>query len=205
MEIAIGAQVLCADGLCGRSTYVIVDAVTQQVTHVVVREEGMAAGQRLVPTRIVAESTAQAIHLRCTKGELKAMRAFVEYSYDPGAEPFDMYEADQYWVWPYSLPEMPIAIEHESIPPGELAIERGTGVQAQDGHVGRVDEFLVDAASGRITHLVMREGHLWGKRDVTIPVSAVDRIEDDTVYLKLHKREIEALPTVPVRRPRRRS
>jgi hypothetical protein len=48
--------------------------------------------------------------------------------------------------------------------------------------------------------LVLREGHLWGKKDVTIPVSEIDRITDDAVYLKLRKKVIATLPTVPVRR-----
>jgi sporulation protein YlmC with PRC-barrel domain len=67
-----------------------------------------------------------------------------------------------------------------------------------------VDEFLVDPGSGQITHLALREGHLWGRRDVTIPVSAIDRIEDDIVYLKLDKAAIAALPAIPVRRPKGR-
>jgi sporulation protein YlmC with PRC-barrel domain len=73
-------------------------------------------------------------------------------------------------------------------------------VEATDGHVGRVDKFLVDQATGHITHLVLREGHLWGQKDVTAPISQIDHIEEDTVYLKLDKHAIESLPTIPVRR-----
>jgi len=51
-----------------------------------------------------------------------------------------------------------------------------------------------------ITHLVLREGHLWGEKDVTIPVSQIDHIEEGTVHLKLSKPDIEALPAIPVRR-----
>jgi hypothetical protein len=35
---------------------------------------------------------------------------------------------------------------------------------------------------------------------VTIPVSQIERITEDTVYLKLDKKSIEALPVIPVRR-----
>jgi len=73
-------------------------------------------------------------------------------------------------------------------------------VEASDGRIGRVDEFLVDPVTGQISHLILREGHLWGKRDITIPVSEIERIEDDSVHLKLDKQSIEALPAVPVRR-----
>jgi hypothetical protein len=63
-----------------------------------------------------------------------------------------------------------------------------------------VDEFVVEPASGNISHLVMRDGHLWEQQEVTIPVSAIERIEADTVLLKLDKHAVEALPTVPVKR-----
>jgi hypothetical protein len=66
--------------------------------------------------------------------------------------------------------------------------------------VGRVDEFLIDPENDHITHLVMREGHLWGQKDVTIPISEIDRIEGDSVYLKLSKDEVEALPAIPMHR-----
>lgn len=112
------------------------------------------------------------------------------------------YEPDEYVMFPCVTPAMPIALplEHERIPPGELAVRRGAKVEASDGHVGRVTEFLVDPTDGHITHLVLREGHLWGSKDVTIPVSQIDRIEEDAVYVKLNKRGIEALPAVPVKR-----
>ena len=111
------------------------------------------------------------------------------------------YKADEYWLWPYALPESDvIPLEYERTPPGELAIRRGAHVQATDGRVGQVDEFLIDPVNEHITHLVLREGHLWGQKDVTIPISEIDRFEEDTVYLKLDKDQIEALPTVSVRR-----
>jgi sporulation protein YlmC with PRC-barrel domain len=109
---------------------------------------------------------------------------------------------DVYLVWPYHIPELDttIPVTHQRIPHGELAVHRGARVEATDGHVGRVDEFLVDPVDTHITHLVLREGHLWGQKDVTIPVSHIDRIEEDTVYLKLDKHNVGALPAIPIRR-----
>lgn len=88
----------------------------------------------------------------------------------------------------------------KAVPPGELAVRRGARVEATDGRVGWVDEFVVDPDSGHITHLTMRKGHLWGDEEVSIPVSEIGRIAEDVVYLKLGKRQIEALPVVQVRR-----
>jgi hypothetical protein len=79
-------------------------------------------------------------------------------------------------------------------------VRRGTRVEATDGYVGQVDEFVVDPGNGHITHLVMREGHLWGKKDVVIPVSAMGDTHTDTVFLKLTKLQIESLPNFPLHR-----
>jgi len=82
-----------------------------------------------------------------------------------------------------------------------LAVYRGARVEATDGKAGMLGEFLVNPLTGHISHLILMEGHLWGKKEVTIPVSAIDRIEEDTVYLKLDKKAVESLPSEPVRRP----
>jgi sporulation protein YlmC with PRC-barrel domain len=91
-------------------------------------------------------------------------------------------------------------VEHLQIPPGELAVQRGASVEATDGYVGKVAEFVVDPKSRHITHLVLREGHLWGKKDVIIPLSAMGEIRDDSVFLNIDKDQIELLPTFLVHR-----
>jgi hypothetical protein len=106
-----------------------------------------------------------------------------------------------YWAWPYSVPPRTqvVAIQHKKVPLGELAIEHGTRVEATDGRVGRVDELIVHPEDEHITHVVMREGHLWGQREIAIPISEIDRIADDAVHLKLSKDQVEALPASSVR------
>lgn len=91
-------------------------------------------------------------------------------------------------------------LKHERIPSGELAVRRGARVKATDGQVGRVDEFLAEPATRHIAHLVLREGHLWSQKDAMIPISEIDRVGEDAVYLKLDKRAIESLSAIPVRR-----
>ena len=103
---------------------------------------------------------------------------------------------------PYVVPETTVkeAEEHLQIPPGELAVRRGTRVEATDGFVGKVDEFVINPMNNQITHLVLREGHLWGKKDVIIPLSVMSDTRKDTVLLKLNKNQIESLPTFPLER-----
>lgn len=84
----------------------------------------------------------------------------------------------------------------ERVPAGELAVHRGTEVNATDGQVGKVAGLLLDEDSGEVTHMVLEEGHLWGKKDVALPLTDIDRVEDDVVYLNLDKKTIGEMPAV---------
>lgn len=191
MDIPINVEVLCRDGQCGHSTHVILNPTNDQVTHVVVQEYAFSDDERLIPVDQILESSPQMIQLRCCKGDLAQMEHFTEAEFIPMAYPHG------FWYATTAEPSVFI-VEHELVPLGELAIDRGARVVAKDGPIGHVDEFLIDPASQFITHLVLREGHFWGQKEVTIPLAQIERIEDDTVYLKLSKSEIEKLPKTPL-------
>jgi sporulation protein YlmC with PRC-barrel domain len=208
MEIPLNVQVECTDGVYGRSAYVLINPVNDKVTHLVVREDA-SSSEYIVPVDLMDETIADKIRLHCSKAELKKMPPFIKttfieekvpdmkYNYPGG-----LYGGGSYFYLPYVVSERAEykATEHQQIPPGELAVRRGTRVEATDGYVGRVDEFVVNPENSHITHLVMREGHLWGKKDVIIPLSAMGDTHDDTVFLKLDKHQIEALPPFPLHR-----
>jgi PRC-barrel domain len=213
MEIPLQAQVECTDGVCGRSVYVLINPVIDQVTHLVVREDALPNKEYIVPVDIVSETIADTIQLRCSKAELEKMDPFVQTEFvrekmsdlDMGYDRGFGYGGGDNYYWPYASSGSTVVVstEYQQIPPGELAVRRGTPVEATDGHVGRVDEFVVNPENGYITHLVMREGHLWGQKDVIIPVSAMKATGDtyeDAVFLNIDKRQIESLPTFPVHR-----
>jgi uncharacterized membrane protein len=80
------------------------------------------------------------------------------------------------------------------------AVQPGAHVEATDGRVGVVSELGAAEAGYDASHFVLQEGHLWGKKVVTLPLSAIDRVEGDTVYLKLDKKAIEKLPTIPLKK-----
>jgi sporulation protein YlmC with PRC-barrel domain len=193
MDIPINVEVICCDGHCGHSTHVILNPKTEQVTHVVVQEYTFSDDQRLIPVDQIVESTPQEIHLSCCKDDLARMEPFTKAEFIPAASPHG------FWYTVTTEPSVFI-LEHELVPEGEEAIDRGAQVVATDGPIGHVDEFIIDPTSQLITHLVLREGHLWGQKEVTIPVAQIKRIEDDTVYLKLSKNEIEVLPKTPMPR-----
>jgi hypothetical protein len=169
VEIPLNAQVECTDGVCGRSVYVLINPVIDQVTHLVVKQDSSPNTEYIVPVDFVAETIPDTIRLRCSKAELEKMDPFIKTTFIEEKVPdrsfgygSGMYGMGSYYYLPYVTPERTVyeSKEYQQIPPGELAVHRGTRVEATDGFVGHVDEFVMNPENGHITHLVMREGHL---------------------------------------------
>jgi len=202
MDIPINVKVSCESEIVGRSICIIINPINHKVTHVVVKMEPFPHTERLVAVDLIEESTPDNIQLACKKEDLKGMQPFVEFRFLPGDETDQEYTVASYRLWPYALPiDEPIPVEYEHIPSGEIAFHRGSQVKATDGTVGQIDEFLIDPKSELITHLILREGHLWGKKEISIPISEIDHIGEDVIYLKLDRHAIEALPRIPARHP----
>ncbi len=203
IKIPINAAVECTDGKVGISTHVIIDPTSRKITHLVVgEEEPIAPKNWLVPTNLVSETSRELIRLSLTKEELDKLEPFEGLHYIEVAQDEGDYPADAYYLSPFVSPlktdYVPLVVER--IPQGEIAINRGALIQATDGYVGRLSEFLVDPESGEITHLIRQEGHLWGKQEITIPVSVIDKTVENMIFLTLDKNEVAYLPTIPLRR-----
>jgi PRC-barrel domain len=208
MEIPLNAQVDCTDGICGRSTFVLINPVVGEVSHLVVKADVYPHKEYIVPVDKVMDTIADTIRLSCSRADINKMDPFIVTRYIKNKMPAQsveysgMYGAGSSYYFPYNTPDVPVStpVKFQEIPAGELAIYRGTRVEATDGYVGKVDEFVVNPENCHITHLVMREGHLWGSKDVIIPLSAIEKSYEETVYLKLSKHEIAALPSFPLHR-----
>ncbi len=189
MEIPINAEVKCTDGVCGRSTRIVVNPANRQVTHVVVKLADWPHTERLVPIELVRGGGTKSLELNCTSGHLITLKHFVDTRYVRESHPNP--------VAPGALPiNVLVSKEFYRIPEGELAVQKGAHVLATDGAIGRVDELVIDPATNQITHLIVQAGHLWDQRDIAIPVSAIDRIDANVVHLKLDKRALKELPHV---------
>jgi sporulation protein YlmC with PRC-barrel domain len=199
MDISINARVNCSDGPCGQVRRVIIKPTTEEITHLVISNEMIPETEYMVSIGRVSGSTPSLIRLSSSREELSKMPIFDKEEFVPAF--MTTFNGLPYMMWPYYAPMFSnIPLEKEHIPADELVIRRGAQVEATDGHIGRVDEFLINPKNDHITHLVMREGHLWGQKDVTIPVDKIERYINNTVHLKLNKNEIEQLPSIPIRR-----
>jgi hypothetical protein len=197
MDIPLNAKVSCSDGTCGRSTYLVLMPTNEEITHVVVSDDSFPETEYLVPVDHIVESTPESIRLNCSHAELSKLPIFNQVEFIPSD--LEIAHGSSYMMWPFVVPQAyGITLENEHISVNELAIRRGANVEATDGHVGHVDEFLINPLDDTITHLVLREGHLWGQKNITIPLSQIDHIDENTVWLKLDMQSIERLPAIPI-------
>jgi sporulation protein YlmC with PRC-barrel domain len=191
-DIPLKANVRCSDGACGKSTNVIINPVTHKVTHIVVQDKSLPENPtRMVPIGMVAGTTRTQITLSCTINDVAHMPPFKVTKLFQESAPGQAWESEAAFTYP---------VDEVNIATDEIALTSGMEIEASDGKVGKLDELVMDQKNGEITHLLMREGHLWGVKDVTVPISAVDTTDGKTIYLKLDKKAVKALPTAPVKR-----
>ncbi len=203
IDLPIKAAVLCSDGMAGFSTYIIGNPINNQVTHLVVKSIRPPFPEYLVPVDKVIETTPNQIKLKCTRDEMEKMEPFEVEEYIRTTYPH--YLALPYYQYVSVITEdvvEDVPVKHHNVPRGEteFAVWRGAKVQATDGYIGQVDELLINGNNMRVTHLVLLERHIFAHREITIPVSQIERIVDDTIYLKLDRKSIEELPTTPTQR-----
>ncbi len=206
MQFMIGAEVSGTDGECGEVSRVVVDPVARAVTHLVVEPKHRQGLGRLVPLDLV-NVTAAGIGLRCTVAEYEMLGAAEETQFLPGTTDYDGYGKGQVLNWPYytwdggmGVGNISEPVVFDKIPPGEVAIRRGEQVHATDGDIGKVQGLVVAAGDHQVTHVLLQEGHLWGRKDVAIPVGAVIDV-DDGIRLNLTKQQVQDLPAADVAPP----
>ena len=76
-------------------------------------------------------------------------------------------------------------------------MRRNERVFATDGEIGRVEGLVIDPRNHHVSHVLLQEGHLFGRREVTVPIGAitVTRVED-SVQLNITKQQVASLPPV---------
>jgi sporulation protein YlmC with PRC-barrel domain len=218
VRLELGSPVNCTDGPFGKLADVVIDPTKRRVTHLVVEPEGDSGKARLVPIELASagEGEPAAISVRCSVEEANQLEPVEEYAYvrlgeSPDLEPgwdigVESVLAEPYFSAGMGYETVPAqydphaSVTYDRIPKGEVEIRRASEVASADGHrLGKVDGFLVDDDDA-ITHLVLERGHLWGRREVTIPINAVASVHTDAVTLALTKDEVGELPSVPVHR-----
>jgi sporulation protein YlmC with PRC-barrel domain len=213
-RLELGSPVHCADAQFGELADVVIDPTTRCVTHLVVRPPKRPDDARIVPVGWVTPAGPETeIRLSATVAVVNRLDRMHEHAYLRLGE-FPVADPD----WDVGVGEMlglpnlqgieaqsvdpdpHVVFGYDRVPKGEVEIRRASAVTAADGaDLGRVDGVVVDAG-GHISDVVLERGVLWARREVTIPIGAVDRVEDDVVVLRLTKGEVRALPARRIHR-----
>jgi hypothetical protein len=219
------AEVRCTDGDCGKLRNLVISRGGDAVTHLVVERAHQKGAGRIVPLGLVDEGAGDTakgeVRLRCTSAEFERLDS-AESTYFPGDEDYEntvgRWEPDV--LWPYyasasgMLPgapgtpggpgTIPGPVTVDAVPdelPGEDEVFRGEHVHATDGDIGHVLGFVVEAGSGRVTSVLLREGHLLGRRTVLIPRSAVAEVGADGFRLNITREQVRHLPHADIEHP----
>jgi len=217
-QFTIGSEVACSDGVCGELRRVVVNPVARALTHLVVEARHRQGNGRLVPIDLV-ESAGAEIQLRCTMAEFDALEDAEETQFLPGARGDWDYQQEQMLSLPYyglgtgtgmglgiggmhvGDPNVgPETVITDRVPVGEVELRRGDQVHATDGAIGRIRGLVIDPSDHHVTHVLLDEGHLWGKKTITIPINVVKDAKDG-VRLNLTKDQVRDLPEVDVDLP----
>jgi sporulation protein YlmC with PRC-barrel domain len=216
---SIGAPVNCRDAACGKLSRVVLDPVARVLTHLVVQPLSRIERARLVPIELV-QSAGQEIRLSCTVTEFGELEEAEETHFitEPGAGAGAQlgYGAGEMLAWPYfglgvsagmggigdvglaggGLGGLPPSVTTDRVPVGELDVRRGEHVHASDGEIGRLQGLVIDPRDHHVTHLLLQEGHLWGKKQVAIPIGAVTHVDVEDIRLNLTRDQVRDLPAV---------
>ena len=188
-EFRLGARARCSDGHCGEVSRTILDPGTRTITHLVIQHKHRSWSGRLVPVNLV-DATGGEITLRCTLAEFDQLEPSeeIEVADDGGGYG----QAESLQEYGMGLGQRTPAYVSDHVPLGEAEVARHESVHALDGEIGKVEGFAVDA-DRKVTHVFLQEGHLWGRKEVVIPVSAVTAV-DDGIRLNLTRQQVADLP-----------
>jgi sporulation protein YlmC with PRC-barrel domain len=226
-EFTIGADVVCEDGTCGVLRRVVVDPVARALTHLAVEPRHGRDMGHLVPIDLVDTSAkeirlrctmAQFDALEDAEETKFLPGASGQWAYGQeqilshpyfglgmgmGMGGMGMGGMGMGGMGTggmgmgRGMGAGPQAVTYDKVPLGDVEVRRGEHVHATDGPIGRVQGLVVDPSDHHVTHVVLDEGHLWGKKEVAIPISAVTGV-DDGVRLNLTKDEVRDLPPVEI-------
>jgi uncharacterized protein YrrD len=204
MNLALGTTVRCSDGAVRELADIVVDGPGRRVTHLVVQPKRQHEEARLVSLELVGEDANGGVSLFCTAETLDGLERVREYAYLPaGQQP----EESPQWdvgvedvlvvpsVEPLDMAEPEfdpnVNLMYDRVPKGEVELRVTSSVYSKDEHrLGSVNGVVV-GEDGALTVLTLQRGHLWWRREMSVPVDAIASLENDVVTLAVDKNELK--------------
>jgi hypothetical protein len=206
ITLLIGGEARWADQ-SGEVRCAVVNVDTGEVTHLVIEPRvGHRSGYglaRLVPIDHVdgADAATGEIRLRYTEAEFRDLAPAEEVvaEFVPGIgeavllPPGWRGTDDEPTVDGETIPPVKLKGEVDLVPrlaPGEQEDHRGDRVHAADGDIGKLSALGVEAGTGKVLHVVLKE-HPWSHSEVKIPADSVSF--RDGIHVDLTKQQVESL------------
>jgi hypothetical protein len=204
----IGADARCTDGACGQVSRVVVAPATMTATHLVVKPEDRQQLGRLVPLGLV-DTTPGRISLRCTMAEFYQLSRAEKMQFVPGTGAYARHgpgqpakpNLAQVQSRPDGVPgRLPQTFTYDVLPAGEVAVRGGDPVHAIDGDIGHITGVAIDAGSRQVAYVLLHAGHLLGRKNIAVPISAVTKA-DAGIQLDITRQDVKHLPPVNLQQP----
>ena len=221
-DLHIGVAVRGSDEKhLGSLSRVVIEPANEQVTHLVV-EPGLAESgnllkpggwetprERVVPMELVEAASKDEVSLTCDEAAFQQLPLFERIQYtdvDTAAATgtrgqwhsrFQLGQLLNYVSAGWGLGAAPYVAPADislNETPTSFAIEEGSPVWRLDPHeeVGAVERVLVDAATQRVSALVVRRSGLLHHR-VLLPIDRVRGVDEGVVHITLTPAEVDAL------------
>jgi hypothetical protein len=178
-------------------TQVVIDTIDDEVTHLIVEPDEREGLGRLVPVDR-AEVRPDRIDLNYTRAEFANLEIAEQVRFLPGvwdgSGDYSGYEPEQVLFWPFFGDNTTVPVTVDTLPVGEVGVRRGEGVHATDGRIGEVEGLIMDDRH-HVSHILLKEGHLFGRKQVLIPIGSVAGVDEGGITLSLSKREVDNLPS----------
>jgi uncharacterized membrane protein len=172
---------------------IVIDAAQQKVVHFVVQDNNQQ--KYLVPLNVVYFADDELVKLSISSEDFFKLAHFDETQFVVGADPDnDFFKSSETASVVYYIPDLN---PEQLVPPEkDLALIRGAFVNSQDGMIGTIEEIVIDPKTGSAAQIVVHTERR--KEELVLPITVIDHLEGDTVYIKLSKKQVESLPGVPV-------
>ena len=210
LQLKEGTAVFTSGGKqVGQIDRVVLDPATHEVTHIVVKKGWLLREDKVIPMSMVRSATGDRVVLSEDVADFDKLPPFeathfvdaldyenrkyadvgvmpAYYWYPPlGHTGYPAYGLDPY-AWP------PVQVRR-NIPKDTVPLKEGSEViSSDDKHVGRVERLYLEAASHKVTHLLVSHGLLPDRK--LIPASWVKSVEEHSVHLSVPAGVLRGLP-----------
>jgi uncharacterized protein YrrD len=206
-DFNFGTQIQCVDGQNGKLVGLVVNPADWQVTDLIVKKGFLVGKQaRILALSKVKSATMENVQLAVNSDEFEHYPQYRQIEYEEPASTLEQARGTSGRVFsPYGLygptePTVPLVKKkiREGIVAGQRVIEHKMPLRNLEGAIGTIAQVWVDRNSEAITHLVVHQGMLFSTDQLVVPMSMVEEINEDDIFITYTNEELaELLHKIP--------